>query len=448
MMNPKKPLKGSVRAMYESDLTHTNQTLEEKLHKLFTLNRHKAIDLSFRPPFLNLLTAFGEPQAHLPPIIHIAGTNGKGSTLAFMRAILERAGKSVHVYTSPHLKRFNERIVLAGEEIGDRALEGLIDEALALNAGGEVTFFEVTTAMAMAAFSRTAADYCLLETGMGGRLDCTNIVEAPLVCLINSISYDHTEYLGESIVEIAAEKAGIMKAGVPCVLGAQDDMECVLEVVEARADALGAPLYVFGRDWDFKPVEGGGFVFCFRDYSCTLPAPALVGAHQVCNSALALAGLFAANIAQKLPESALAYGVENAQWPARMEQIAVNSQLEVWFDGGHNVHAAKAIASQLQTRRSVDDKPLSVIFAMKDDKDYEGYLNIILPYVDNLIYIPLIGVGGCVDVETVRELSSVYEGITFESAENIQAALKVVEREGTDCRVLICGSLYLADQIR
>jgi len=209
--------------MYQSDVQHPSEQLAQKLFKLYTLNRDKKIDLSFRPPYLDLLEKFGNPHLELPPVIHVTGTNGKGSIIAVMRSILETAGYNVHTYTSPHLIRFNERIVLSGKPIEDEPLEALIDEALELNGDGDLTFFEITTAIAFAAFARNPADICLLEVGMGGRLDCTNVIKAPLATIISPIGIDHAEHLGDTIEKIAAEKAGIMKTGAPCVIAPQHE---------------------------------------------------------------------------------------------------------------------------------------------------------------------------------------------------------------------------------
>ena len=280
--------------MQAADARHANPRLAAKLQSLYGLRGSPltgidAIDLSIRPPFYELLRRLGDPHKHLPPTIHVAGTNGKGSTIAFMRAILEAAGYRVHVYTSPHLVRFNERIVLAGREIADDLLEALLDEAIAVNGDLAQTFFEIKTAMAFAAFARQPADILLLEVGMGGRLDSTNVIENPAVTVITPIGLDHQEFLGPDVAAIAGEKAGIMKPGVPCVVVSQDD-PATEAVFTERAAALGAPLLRAGREWRTEAVADG-FNFHFAGRTIALPPPALAGAHQVANAGTAIASL-------------------------------------------------------------------------------------------------------------------------------------------------------------
>ena len=267
--------------MYTSDLKHHDQTLEEKLHTLYTLNRDKKIDLSFRPPYLDLLRNFGNPHLNLPPMIHVAGTNGKGSIIAILRNILETAGYKVHAYTSPHLQTFNERIYLAGQNITDHHLENLIDEAITHNENQDVTFFEITTALAFAAFSQTPADVLLLEVGLGGRLDCTNVIKAPIISIINTVSYDHQEHLGETLPQIAAEKAGIIKQETPCILGPQNpDTTDVFAKIAAEKKA---PLYKHGTEWDIKQ-NSQTIEFTWQCATEIYPKPGLTGPHQIQNT--------------------------------------------------------------------------------------------------------------------------------------------------------------------
>ena len=269
--------------MYKADLVHPDAALEDKLERLFYLWRAKNPEFAIRADFKALLFHLGNPHESLPPVIHVAGTNGKGSTIAFMRAIAEAAGLRVHAYTSPHLVRFNERIYLSGSYITDEALHPLLDEVLHFCEGKEITFFEATTALAFKAFSDVSADLLLLETGLGGRLDCTNVVACPAATVITPISFDHTEFLGSAITTIATEKAGILKPGVPCFLGDQV-YEDAAKVIEARAAELSCRLYKAGRDWHVADTDKA-FTLQLEDRQVTYPKPAMSGNHQFANAA-------------------------------------------------------------------------------------------------------------------------------------------------------------------
>jgi dihydrofolate synthase/folylpolyglutamate synthase len=440
--------------MYESDLKHPDQTLEEKLFQLYALNREKTIDLSFRPPYLNLLEKFGNPHLHLPPVIHVAGTNGKGSSIAIMRSILEAMGLKVHAYTSPHLIRFNERIVLAGAPIDDAVLEALIDEAMALNDGGEVTFFEVTSAMAFAAFSRVDADVVLLETGLGGRLDCTNVVEAPVATLITPISMDHTEYLGDDLVSIAGEKAGIIKAGAPCVIAGQTDEGLnagVLSVFEARADDLGSGLSMCGRDWSVEELDEG-IRFSIDGQVFDFPKPALPGAHQVRNAAGALAVLYGLRDRFGWDVEAIAKGLEHVRWGGRLERVTesallegLDGETELWYDGGHNDSAGAVLAVQAREWATADNRALHLIVAMKGDKRPDDFLAPLLPHCSSLRLVALQGVGSCVERGDFEALLQGYPVLDFSCHDSVADALDCHDEQAS--RILICGSLYLAAQI-
>lgn len=436
--------------MYAADLKHPDKTLEQKLHALYGLSRNKKIDLSFRPPYLELLQKFGNPHLALPPAIHVAGTNGKGSIVVILRSILERAGYKVHAYTSPHLLRFNERIVLAGREIEDDTLEALIDEATDLNERREVTFFEITTAMAFTAFSRSKADILLLETGLGGRLDCTNVIEKPLVSIINRISYDHGEYLGETLREIAAEKAGIMKKDVPCVVGAQSGQalaEGVMDVIKQKAGELNVPLYRAGQEWDIEP-RGKGMRFSFEDEEFVSPQPSLSGHHQIENAGTAFAALSLIKEDFLIPPVARKDGLGKIKWPGRLQQIKgggfkIPLLWELWFDGGHNDSAGEALAQQAKSWAEQDDKPLHIILGMKGDKDAHAFLKPLLPLIESLTVIPVPGVGDCLEAE---DLSG--SDIKPMRSENVQIAVsEILDNHEKPGRILICGSLYLAEQV-
>lgn len=411
--------------MYQSDLKHPSRTLEDKLHRLYTLNRNKKMDLGFRPPYLRLLEKLGNPQNHLPPVIHVAGTNGKGSIIAMLRACLEHAGYKTHAYTSPHLVRFNERIVLTGQEIADGPLEALIDEALELNAGGDLTFFEITTAIAFAAFARTPADICLLEVGMGGRLDCTNVVENPALTIISAIGIDHQEWLGDTIEEIAAEKAGIIKPGAPCILAPQKH-ESAAQIIRNRAKERDAPLFEISQIPELQP-----------------PLP---GSHQQYNLATALKALECLHKDFPLQDNQILSGLKNTRWPARLQKLdpaALNmpAGFEIYLDGGHNADAGNAIAAQCAEWKK-NGKPLFVILGMMDGKDVQGFTAPILPLADKLYTVNIENES---QSHTSQSLGALLP--TAIPAQNFQTALSSIKNSHKAGRVLICGSLYLAGHV-
>ena len=438
--------------MYASDLKHHRPALEEKLTQLYTLNRNKTIDLGFRPPFLKLLQQFGNPHVKLPPVIHVAGTNGKGSTIAFLRAMLEAAGYSVHVYTSPHLEVFNERIVLAGETIGDAALEDLVDEALALNNGGDVTFFEITTALAFAAFARTPTDILLLETGLGGRLDCTNIIEKPLVSVITTIDYDHMEFLGETLHAIAHEKAGIIKKNAPCVigqLGSEAISEGVIDDIRIILKSNESAGFIYGADWFTAPaVDQIRFVFDKQEF--ILPIPALPGPHQIQNAGAALATLRVIEKNFPVSREAMVQGLKTATWPGRLQRLEsgelpalLPAGWELWLDGGHNQSAAKALAAQLERWSQTDSKPVHVILGMMKHKDPKAFAVALLPHIASLTTIAVPGEPSAVNESTLAAL--IPGAKPGASLREVIAAIGHAHKEPG--RVLITGSLYLAGHV-
>jgi dihydrofolate synthase/folylpolyglutamate synthase len=443
--------------MYESDLKHPDQSLEDKLYKLYGLNREKTIDLSFRPPYLNLLEKFGNPHLHLPPVIHVAGTNGKGSSIAIMRSVLEEMCLRVHAYTSPHLIKFNERIVLAGSPIGDAALEALVDEAMRLNDGGEVTFFEVTTAMAFAAFSRAEADVVLLETGLGGRLDCTNVVEAPVATLITTISKDHMEYLGDDLPDIAGEKAGIMKAGAPCVVAPQtvEAIDAgVLDVFEERSAEVGSDLVLHGRDWSVEEGDAG-FRFVIEEQIFDLPLPALLGAHQVRNAGGVMGVLYSLRERFGWDVEAIDRGLRSVRWGGRLERVEggtlvdmAGENSEIWYDGGHNDSAGAALAAVAQMWAAQDGKPLYLVVGMKADKAPDDFLMPLMPHCAGLSVVPLYGIGGCLDESGVQAVLQEHADVGFSSYDSVAEAVCALSECHSEHgkRILICGSLYLASQ--
>ena len=382
----------------------------------------KLIDLKL-DRVLRLLERLGSPERSLPPVIHVAGTNGKGSTVAFMRAMLEAAGRRVHVYTSPHLVRFNERIVVAGEMLPDGELLALLEECEQANEGRPITFFEITTAAAFLAFSRAPADMLLLEVGLGGRLDTTNVVERPAVTAITPVARDHTQFLGETLAEIAAEKAGIVKPGVPLVLGRQEAE--AKAVILAKAAEAGAPVH---DDW--RVSEG---VFYGRRMTLPLPRLGLAGAHQAGNAGLALACLEGFG----LPEEAMVRGLETAHWPARLQRLS--DAPEIWLDGGHNPAAGEVVAAWLAGRRERFD----LVVGMLDTKDRDRFLAALAPHVVHTAAVPVPGSAASVPAEALAETARA-AGMEAFAAPDVETAL---ERLGPVRPVLIAGSLYLAGSV-
>ena len=389
-----------------------------------------------------LLAALDHPERRLPPVIHIAGTNGKGSTLAYFRAGLEGVGKTVHAYTSPHLVRFHERIRLAGDLISEPALTEVLDACYATNNGGNITYFEITTCAALLAFARTPADYTLLEVGLGGRLDATNVVDQPALTVITPVSMDHESYLGDTLAKIAAEKAGILKRGVPCVVGPQQ--EAAMEVIEDRAARLGAPLLAYGQHWHAWE-ERGRMVYQDESGLLDLPLPALPGAHQILNAGGAIAGLRHLGYGEEAAEAA----VRNVQWPARMQRLRrgplteAAPGVELWLDGGHNPDAGQALARHLAT---LPARPTYLICGMLNTKDVRGYMR---PLADQVTALRAVSIPGEKATLSAGETCAAAReaGHRAETAASVAEALSDIAATDPNARVLICGSLYLAGQV-
>lgn len=401
----------------------------------------KIIDLTL-DRMHRLLDALGNPERHLPPVIHIAGTNGKGSTQAMIRAGLEADGKRVHAYTSPHLVRFHERICLAGEVISEDYLTEILDECMEANGGETITYFEITTCAAILAFSRVEADYTLLEVGLGGVLDATNIVDTPRLCVITPVSIDHQNYLGDTIQEIACEKAGILKRGVYCVVAPQTDE--ALEVIETKAAEIGAALLVHGQYWQVWE-ENGRMVFQDENGLVDLPMPVLIGAHQVQNAGTAVAALRALGSSDDVCEAA----VTKAKWPARLQKLTngpmlgTNPSAEFWLDGGHNPAAGLALAEALGR---LPKRPTYMICGVLNTKDIAGYLAPLAAMTEELYGVSIPGEAATLPaVDTVAAAKSV--DITATEAENVEAAAAIITAKDPAARILICGSLYLAGRI-
>jgi dihydrofolate synthase/folylpolyglutamate synthase len=411
----------------------------------------KLIDLSLDRTE-RLLAAVGNPERALPPVVHVAGTNGKGSTVAFMRAIAEAAGLRVHVYTSPHLVRFHERIALHGKPIDEAALLAVLEECEAANAGAPVTFFEITTVAAFLAFSRTPADLLLLETGLGGRFDSTNVIARPAATAITPISIDHVQFLGDTLAKIAFEKAGILKPGAPCAVGPQRDD--ALAVIENRASEIGAPLSVFGRDWDARPA-GSGMEFSCAAGTLALPLPALPGPHQIVNAGTAIEALRLWRPGAFGPEE-VAAGLRAATWPARLQRLTrgplvetLPAGWEVWVDGGHNPGAGVVLADAIRGWRAAG--PTVLVCAMQENKDVDGFLAPLASAADRLIAIPLPGTSPGHAPEEIAAAAR-RAGLAAETAAGPEVAVSEAVRSATASpmpagRVLFCGSLYLAGEI-
>lgn len=411
------------------------------LDRLLTLHP-KIIDLTLAR-MERLLARLGHPEAALPPVIHVAGTNGKGSALAVIRAGIEAAGRAAHVYTSPHLARFHERVRIAGELIGEDALQALLTECETVNGGASITFFEITTAAALLAFVRAPADYTLLEVGLGGRLDATNVVDRPALSVITPVSLDHQQYLGETIREIATEKAGILKPGVPCVVGPQCDE--ALAAIEARAAALGAPLLIHGRDWTVF-MEAGRLVYQDDAGLLDMDPPALRGAHQVGNAGIGVAALRALG----LPDPAVAAAPARAVWPARMQRLtrgrladmAAAAGAELWLDGGHNPAAGEALGALLA---DLPPAETHLVCGMLDTKDAGGFLRPLAGAAGRLFAVPIPDSAAAVPPEALAALAD-SAGLRAEAATDPETALAAALAAGAK-RVLICGSLYLAGAV-
>ena len=420
----------------------TAQTSDAILARMMALHP-KVIDLTLDRVW-RLLDALGNPQKDLPPVIHIAGTNGKGSTQAMVRAGLEAAGHKVHAYTSPHLARFHERIRLAGTLISEADLTALLDECYAKNGADDITYFEITTCAALLAFARTPADFTLLEVGLGGRLDATNVIDRPELTIITPVSMDHEAFLGTTIAAIAGEKAGIIKRGVPCIIGPQS--ESGLDVMEARAAQCGAPVLAYGQHWHSGP-ERDGMIYQDELGLLDLPLPILPGLHQIQNAGIALAALRHLGC----DEAACTAGLTQAVWPARMQRLrsgalanlANASGAELWLDGGHNPAAGAALALVL---RSLPKRPTHMICGMLNTKDVDGYLAPLAEVAVSLTGVSIPGEANTLPADQTAQAAR-HVGLAGRTADTVTEALQAILADDPHARVLICGSLYLAGAI-
>ena len=414
----------------------------------------KRIDLSL-DRIERLLAALDHPERKLPPVIHVAGTNGKGSTIAFMRAILEAAGKRVHVYSSPHLVRFNERYRLgqlgAGVLVSDQELSATLEECERANAGAPITVFEITTAVGLVLFARHPADVLLLEVGLGGRLDATNVVEHPLATVITRIAIDHTDFLGDTLEKIANEKAGILKRGTPAIVAAQ--ARDALAAIERQAARLNAPLKIAGEDWT-ATEERGRLVYQDEAGLLDLPAPKLYGRHQFENAGLAIAALRAIR-PFKIAPAAYEAGMVKADWPARLQRLAAGRLVqlipagsELWLDGGHNPDGGRAIAAALADLEERVSRPVVLIVGMLASKDCAGFLSNFTGLARRMIAVPVPGAENGLSAETVADAARAI-GLPATSRDNLDEALDAARKLDLDPppRILITGSLYLAGEV-
>ncbi len=423
------------------------------LERLLTLHP-KRIDLVLGR-IERLLTALGSPEKKLPPVIHVAGTNGKGSTCAFARAMLEAQGLRVHVYSSPHLVHFHERIRLASGIISEEELAATLDDCERANAGEPITFFEITTAAAFLAFSRHPADALVLEVGLGGKYDATNVIAKPAVSVITPVGLDHQEFLGSEIAGIAAEKAGIIKKNCPVVSGVQGDE--AREIIARRAEALAAPAWFFGENF-FAHAEHGRMVYQDDDGLLDLPLPKLPGPHQIENAATAIAALRHADRFW-VSERAVEQGLRSVEWPARLQRLTrgplvalMPPRSELWLDGGHNPHAALAIARAMADFEERAPKPLYLICGMLKTKDTRGFFE---PFRGLARHVTTVTIP---DEDASRGAGELYDiaraaGFEASPADDLEDAMLQVDawsrsRPGDGPpRILICGSLYLAGRV-
>lgn len=438
-----------------TNATPSDQLLSElkRLHPLL-------IDLSL-DRIAGLLDELGRPHDRLAPVIHVAGTNGKGSVVAFLSAVLQAAGLRVHTYTSPHLVRFHERIGLAGPDGGTRPIDepglvALLSRVAEVNAGRPMTFFEITTAAALLAFAETPADAVILEVGLGGRLDATNVVAKPSVTVITPVSLDHMDKLGDTVSQIASEKAGILKSGVPCVVAPQH--EDAFASIESAAARLRAPLFVWGKDFDAY-MQNGRLVYQDEQRLMDLPLPSLRGPHQRINAGVAIAAArrFAAShpLGHRITESAIAKGMTSVSWPARMMPITsgplratLGGDDELWLDGGHNPAAGRVIADAIADLEDVSPKPTFVICGMSSNKDARGFIEPLAGLVRELVAVPVkMAEDFGAPPEKTAELAA-ETGIPAIVAASLEDAMRRVHKaHAAPKRVVICGSLFLAGEV-
>ena len=423
------------------------------LKRLLSLHPKK-IDLAL-DRILRLLAILGNPHLKLPPVIHVAGTNGKGSACAFARAMLEAQGLKVHVHTSPHLVRFHERIRLAGKLISEEALVSLLEEVEEVNKGREITFFEITAAAMFLAFSRHPADAVVLEVGLGGTYDATNVVPNPVMTVIQPVGMDHREFLGDDLAGIASEKAGIIKKGCPLVVGPQNAV--ARHVILRQADRLGVPVFEFGQDFVGRQ-EHGRMVYEDETGLLDLPLPKLAGRHQIENAGVAIAALRHAGRGWG-QDSAVERGLSTVEWPARLQRLhkgplveAAPKGAEVWLDGGHNPHGAEAVSRAMADMEEHGERPLYLICGMLSNKDAVGYLRAFNGLARHVVTVAIPGEPNSLGAGALYDAAR-RAGLDSAPAEDLDDAMLQVmawtrlDAQETPPRILICGSLYLAGKV-
>jgi dihydrofolate synthase/folylpolyglutamate synthase len=427
----------------------TDPAVQAQLDRLWALS--PGADVLGLERITRLLARLGNPHHRLPPVFHVAGTNGKGSTCAFLRAAIEAAGYRVHSYTSPHLVRFNERIRLAGTLIDDATLATLLRQVLDVADDIEASFFEVTTAAAFLAFATTPADACVIEVGLGGRLDATNVIPTAAVCGIAALGMDHEAFLGDTLPKIAAEKAGIAKSDVPLVTMAYPPE--IAAVIRQVAEDAGAPLLAQGSGWDWEAEEEGALRYRDERGELTLPLPLLRGAHQPANFALATA-MLRHQRALIVSDEAIADAAVTARWPARLQRLSpgplidlVPPGTEVWLDGGHNPSAGEALARSLPRRATATG--ITMILGMLANKDPVGFLRPMVSHIDRVIGVPVSDHASHAPDSLAQVAQKL--GISFSTtADNVAEALTKAGLEaegGSGPMILIAGSLYLAGDV-
>lgn len=413
------------------------------------LRRPALIDLGLGR-VMRTLGRLGDPQKKLPPVFHVSGTNGKGSTVAYLKAILEASGASVHAFISPHLVRYNERIILAGEEIGDAAFLDVIDRVDRAAGADDLTFFETITTAAFLAFAEKSADYLVLEVGLGGRLDATNVLDKPMAAVVTPIALDHQNFLGDALADIAREKAGIFRAGAPAVVGPQTAE--AMAVFETHALAERAALFAFGLNWNAWS-ENGRLIYQDDDGLSDLAPPRLVGAHQYMNAGLAIAATKAARL--PFADEVLSAGVAAARWPARMQRLKSGplidllrdvDETELWLDGGHNPHAARALAQTMADFEEKSPKPLVLISGMQENKDADGFFAAFSGLAASVFTVQADHSGS----RTAMSVAEAAEraGLPAHPCASLEEAARHARGTGKKpLRILICGSLYLAGEV-
>jgi dihydrofolate synthase/folylpolyglutamate synthase len=419
------------------------ETLQDILAR-FDRYHPSRIDLTL-DRIARLLAELGDPHRNLPPVIHVAGTNGKGSTIAFLFAICEAAGLSVSAYTSPHLMNFTERFVLGGREISASALCDLLGHVDAVNAGKPITEFEIVTAAAFLALSRTPADIVLLETGLGGRYDATNVIDAPLATVITPVSLDHEEFLGTDIATVAAEKAAIQKPQVPSIVAPQPHEAS--QVIARIGDEVGAIAFRAGAEWSFETTDKG-FIYRTAATTLSLPTQSLFGAHQTVNAATAIACLSQSK-ALAISDANLAIGIASAIWPSRLQRLIdgvlrrrLSTDWEVWLDAGHNAAAGAALAAALRQINANRPLPLHIVFGMLDDKDPMAFLSPLAELTRSVTAVPLADEPRSHDPQT-SAAALTRAGITAGWAPSLDAAFGTLAETRGGARVLVCGSHVL-----